>query len=264
MLDFNARYLKKRGLPASGTDVVGAHGVVYRAGWGYGLQFHPLANVGALNVHAAAGGRSRRRRSPRRSSTAWFPASRARCGSTTSRSAAARRRGRPAWRRPSAPRRSRAPGEDDSGAAGVRRRSPGRSSSVSARARGSGSTTSATRRPERAAPDDPLAPRVRGDVGEQRAKSVRHEPRQDGPSEAVRVRHRLLVALLARGRSRRSRTTSTSSMLLGEARAAHRPEGLAGQARPLRRLHDQAPLLKKGERQAAVLSLAERRRSAIA
>ncbi len=55
MLDFNARYLKKRGLPASGTDVAGPHGVVYRAGWGYGLQFHPLANVGALNVHAAAG-----------------------------------------------------------------------------------------------------------------------------------------------------------------------------------------------------------------
>ena len=35
-----------RRCPADGTDVVGPHGVVYRAGWGYGLQFHPLANVG--------------------------------------------------------------------------------------------------------------------------------------------------------------------------------------------------------------------------
>ncbi len=55
MLDENARYLKKHSLPANGTDVVGVHGVVYRAGWGYGLQFHPLANVAALNGHVAAG-----------------------------------------------------------------------------------------------------------------------------------------------------------------------------------------------------------------
>ncbi len=55
MLDENARYLKEHALPADGTDVVGSHGVVYRAGWGYGLQFHPLANVAALNGHVAAG-----------------------------------------------------------------------------------------------------------------------------------------------------------------------------------------------------------------
>jgi D-glucuronyl C5-epimerase C-terminus len=55
MLDENTRFLKRRGLPASGTDVTGPDGVIYRAGWGYGLQFHPLANVGALNGHVAAG-----------------------------------------------------------------------------------------------------------------------------------------------------------------------------------------------------------------
>ena len=55
MLDMNARYLKRRALPAAGTDVTGPDGVVYRSGWGYGLQFHPLANMVRLNVDAAAG-----------------------------------------------------------------------------------------------------------------------------------------------------------------------------------------------------------------
>ncbi len=54
MLDENTAYLSKRPLPASGTDVIGPDGVVYRAGWGYGLQFHPLANVGRLNQYANA------------------------------------------------------------------------------------------------------------------------------------------------------------------------------------------------------------------
>ncbi len=49
MLEQNTRYLSRRGLPAEGTDVMGYDGVVYRAGWGYGLQFHPLANVIKLN-----------------------------------------------------------------------------------------------------------------------------------------------------------------------------------------------------------------------
>ena len=49
MLNENRLYLLRRGLPANGTDVLGTDGVVYRAGWGYGLQFHPLANVAKLN-----------------------------------------------------------------------------------------------------------------------------------------------------------------------------------------------------------------------
>jgi hypothetical protein len=49
MLNQNRLYLSRRGLPPSGTDVLGTDGVVYRAGWGYGLQFHPLANVIKLN-----------------------------------------------------------------------------------------------------------------------------------------------------------------------------------------------------------------------
>jgi hypothetical protein len=55
MLDHNAEYLSVRVVPPTPTDVVGADGVVYRAGWGAGLQFHPLANVGALNAHVRAG-----------------------------------------------------------------------------------------------------------------------------------------------------------------------------------------------------------------
>ncbi len=55
MLDENARFLARRGLPPNETDVVGRGGVVYRVGWGYGLQFHPLANVAALNQHLYAG-----------------------------------------------------------------------------------------------------------------------------------------------------------------------------------------------------------------
>jgi hypothetical protein len=50
MLNQNRLYLSRRGLPPSGTDVLGTDGVVYRAGWGYGLQFHPLANVAKLNM----------------------------------------------------------------------------------------------------------------------------------------------------------------------------------------------------------------------
>ncbi len=85
MLDHNAEYLSVRGVPASGTDVVGADGVVYRSGWGAGLQFHPLANVGALNAHvrarrsaqAAALARALDARAVRRSGTAvleyYFP-----------------------------------------------------------------------------------------------------------------------------------------------------------------------------------------------
>lgn len=85
MLDHNAEYLSVRSVPPNGTDVVGADGVVYRAGWGAGLQFHPLANVGALNAHvrarrsaeAAALARALVARAVRRSGTAileyYFP-----------------------------------------------------------------------------------------------------------------------------------------------------------------------------------------------
>lgn len=54
MLNENRLYLSRRALPAAGTDVTGTDGVVYRVGWGYGLQFHPLANVIKLNLHLYA------------------------------------------------------------------------------------------------------------------------------------------------------------------------------------------------------------------
>lgn len=59
MLGQNRMYLARRGLPPNGTDVTGTDGVVYRAGWGYGLQFHPLANVIKLNAYTYAGQRSK-------------------------------------------------------------------------------------------------------------------------------------------------------------------------------------------------------------
>ena len=59
MLEQNATYLSRRGLPANETDVVGKYGIVYRVGWGYGLQFHPLANAIALNAHLYAERRQR-------------------------------------------------------------------------------------------------------------------------------------------------------------------------------------------------------------
>lgn len=49
MLDENRRYLGRRGLPANETDVRGRGGILYRVGWGYGLQFHPLGNAIELN-----------------------------------------------------------------------------------------------------------------------------------------------------------------------------------------------------------------------
>ncbi len=76
-------------------------------------------------------------------SPARFRAARARCGSTTSRTAAARRPGRPGWRRPSARRRSPGPGAT-ARLATRSARSRGRSSCVSAPARGSSTTASAT------------------------------------------------------------------------------------------------------------------------
>jgi len=48
MLDLNTRYLSRRWLPRSGTDVYDEDGVVYRSFPGYGLQFHPLGNFARL------------------------------------------------------------------------------------------------------------------------------------------------------------------------------------------------------------------------
>ncbi|MBD0291239.1 MAG: hypothetical protein ICV74_08290 [Thermoleophilia bacterium] len=59
MLRENADLLARRGLPPNETDYVGRGGLVYRVGWGYGLQFHPLANVIALSQHLYAGRRTK-------------------------------------------------------------------------------------------------------------------------------------------------------------------------------------------------------------
>jgi hypothetical protein len=80
MLEQNTTYLSRRGLPGNETDVVGKYGIVYRVGWGYGLQFHPLANVIALNAHLYANRRQRAlqlasalaaRAVPRRDGAVW-------------------------------------------------------------------------------------------------------------------------------------------------------------------------------------------------
>lgn len=50
MLRANTSYLLRNPVPPDGKDVIGRDGVLYRAGWGYGLQFHPLGNVTELNM----------------------------------------------------------------------------------------------------------------------------------------------------------------------------------------------------------------------
>jgi hypothetical protein len=54
-LQENTDYLLEHRVPASGTDVTGADGAVYRVFYGQGLQFHPLANAARLNALYAAG-----------------------------------------------------------------------------------------------------------------------------------------------------------------------------------------------------------------
>ena len=49
MLDMNVRYLGSDAMPADGSDILDADGVVYRAFAGHGLQFHPLGNFARLN-----------------------------------------------------------------------------------------------------------------------------------------------------------------------------------------------------------------------
>ena len=51
----NADYLNRHRVPAGGTDVIGAGGIIYRFFPGKGLQFHPLANAAHLNALIAGG-----------------------------------------------------------------------------------------------------------------------------------------------------------------------------------------------------------------
>ena len=51
----NDDYFAKHWPPAPKTDMTGADGVVYRYFAGRCLEFHPLAEFGALNAHIAAG-----------------------------------------------------------------------------------------------------------------------------------------------------------------------------------------------------------------
>ena len=92
------------------TDVTDADGVVYRYFPGRCLEFHPLANFGALNARIAAndaaGRTATRRRVDRHAAS--LSAAAASPGSTTSTTPAAAHRGCPGWRRPWRRRRSRA------------------------------------------------------------------------------------------------------------------------------------------------------------
>lgn len=54
-LAVNNTYFAHHRLPPRQTDITDADGVVYRFMSGYGLEFHPLANFGALNARVAAG-----------------------------------------------------------------------------------------------------------------------------------------------------------------------------------------------------------------
>jgi D-glucuronyl C5-epimerase C-terminus/Putative peptidoglycan binding domain len=61
-LDLNRRYLEAHPPLARGGEVRGPGGLVYRAFPPYGLQLHPLASFGALNVDVSRGRRSAARR----------------------------------------------------------------------------------------------------------------------------------------------------------------------------------------------------------
>jgi hypothetical protein len=54
MLDENTQYFASHAVPKAKTDVVGPDGVVYRFFPGLGLQWHPLAEFGALNAAVAS------------------------------------------------------------------------------------------------------------------------------------------------------------------------------------------------------------------
>ena len=258
MLDFNARYLKKRGLPASGTDVAGPHGVVYRAGWGYGLQFHPLANVGALNVHVAAG-RTKQAKAlanalvarmvPRKRGAVWeyyFP-----YGS-----------GSAPW-------------------------TSGMAQAVGAQALARAGKKTAARRAFGSIPG-PLVHRLGAGPwirlydfsnlvvlnaqlqtilslreyaeksGNKRAAQLAANLADAARAQAVRLRHRLLVALLA-GAGVVALVPPVRRRAPREARPAHRPEGVAGEARPLRRLHRPGAAAQEGQAPGPLLPVAPRR-----
>ena len=55
MLEENEHFLGSHALPKTRIDVTDADGIVYRWFWMRGLQFHPLANFGALNAAVASG-----------------------------------------------------------------------------------------------------------------------------------------------------------------------------------------------------------------
>jgi hypothetical protein len=54
-LKANDDYFAKHYAPADKTDITDDDGLVYRYFAGRCLEFHPLANMGALNAHIAAG-----------------------------------------------------------------------------------------------------------------------------------------------------------------------------------------------------------------
>jgi hypothetical protein len=53
-LQANDDYFARHGVPRGGTDIAAADGIVYRYFPGRCFEFHPLANVSALNAHVAA------------------------------------------------------------------------------------------------------------------------------------------------------------------------------------------------------------------
>jgi hypothetical protein len=55
MLQFNVQTLATKRLPASGTDVYDADGVLYRFVTGHGFEFHPLGEFGQLNTLILSG-----------------------------------------------------------------------------------------------------------------------------------------------------------------------------------------------------------------
>ena len=184
-------------MPADGTDVVADDGVVYRFFDGQGLQFHPLANASRLNALIAAGGRTRRERSPTRSPTASRGRTAPRSGSTSSTSAtrsapwtsgmaqavmaqALARVGQARPRTQCLPRDPRHP------------RPRARSRAVDPPLQ-----QHRRHRPQRPAPERDLDRRLRRARGRRRRRRVRRPAARGREGDAAPLRHRPLVALFA-------------------------------------------------------------------
>ena len=248
-LETNLDYLETHRLPTVRVDVTDDDGVVYRWFPRLGLEFHPLANFGALNNAAATGDVDATRTLadalvaraiPRDRRLLWEyqfrfarrpPAVGVRHGAGRRRAGARARVGA-------------APGSDARRGRGARVRIGAAVPALAAeRPVDPPLRLQRPGRAERAAAGDPLAARVRADDRRTPARRRSRSGCDDGAGALPALRHRRLVALPARRRLRDARVPEVR----------HRP---AREARP----PDAGPVLDRRRRSASTPTTTTRRR----